>query len=630
MVKRVLGLALVGMLVAVEAFAAEPEQEEAPPAAAEGASPQARSFPESWVEFSSGVEVPAQDIDLIDDIPNQFRVLGDQWRPGLPPDVDQARDSTEYYGLLGPGAQRQELGLAECIALALQYNTQLEIQRLGPTQAAAGVRLARSVFDPQLYAAISKSYQNVPATNLLAAGSVTESQGDGAPAGAPTPIPDSRIRNQYSRDVSGSVGLRKGLLSGGSLSADWTNTRSVANPSVISPFVPAYYSNLGLSLNQPLLRDFGWAYSLLIVDVAQNTEEATYFTYKAAIADIVAAVETAYWRLVLAIQSVKVQEQSMELAQELLRENEGKFNVGTLPRTAVLEAQSRVAQREATLIQAVNAREIARDNLRALINYRDPGADSLLIVDPGERPTVIDYDIDMNRSLQSALKQRPELAAARLRVEGRGLERKIAQNQLLPRLDFVGNVGVNGLSGRDAQAEFAGQVVPVNRNLDGGYGDALDLMADGRFYNYTVGAVVEVPLDNARAKAGYSIANVNFEQARLGLRQLEETVTLQIKTSVNNLESGLKSIQATRIAAELAEENLRNQQARYDVGLATTKDILDFQDQLTLARFREIEALTSYNTDVAEMRRVEGTLLSARNVMVEKLEPEKAPWWASF
>jgi outer membrane protein TolC len=92
----------------------------------------------------------------------------------------------------------------------------------------------------------------------------------------------------------------------------------------------------------------------------------------------------------------------------------------------------------------------------------------------------------------------------------------------------------------------------------------------------------------------------------------------------------LKSIDATRIARELAEENLRNQQARYDVGLATTKDILDFQDQLTRARFLEVEALTQYNGDLAEMRRVDGTLLKARNVLIERVSPEKAPWWASF
>jgi outer membrane protein TolC len=80
----------------------------------------------------------------------------------------------------------------------------------------------------------------------------------------------------------------------------------------------------------------------------------------------------------------------------------------------------------------------------------------------------------------------------------------------------------------------------------------------------------------------------------------------------------------------LAEENVRNQQARYDVGLVTTKDLLDYHDKLTQARAAEVQALTTYNSDLVEMRRVEGTLLSALNVLIERATPEAAPWWARF
>ncbi len=63
---------------------------------------------------------------------------------------------------------------------------------------------------------------------------------------------------------------------------------------------------------------------------------------------------------------------------------------------------------------------------------------------------------------------------------------------------------------------------------------------------------------------------------------------------------------------------MRNQRARYDVGLVTTKDLLDCHDKLTQARATEVQALTTYNSDLAEMRRVEGTLLSALNVLIER------------
>jgi outer membrane protein len=205
---------------------------------------------------------------------------------------------------------------------------------------------------------------------------------------------------------------------------------------------------------------------------------------------------------------------------------------------------------------------------------------------------------------------------------------------LLPKLNFAGAIGLNGLSGTDSHATFdlGGAPIPVQTNpsLVGDYGHALELLHDGRYYNYSAGVSVEIPIDNAQAKAGYAQANIGLDQSRLALQKLEEGVTLEIKTAVSNLQSDLKSIDATRIARELAEENVRNQQGRYDVGLATTKDMLDFQNLLIRARFAEIQALTAYNSALAELRRADGTLLSARNVLIERVDAEKARWWASF
>lgn len=564
------------------------------------------------------VAAPApRDVRLLDAVPNYAEILKDQWRSGVPADVTRAEESSEYYGRLVDLGTTQGLSLNDCIALALQNNTNLQIQRLGPVAATTGVRRAWSQFDPRAVGAVNRKRNVIPATTFLTAGSSP---------------------SLFTSELDASAGVRKTLLSGGAVSLDFTNQRLVTNPSIVSPIVPQYVSTLGLSLNQPLLRDFGWRYALLVVEIAQNTEQAAYHQYSASIANTIAQVEGAYWRFVLAIEAVQVQEQSLALAQELQRQNEGKFNVGALPQTAVLEAKSQVASREATLIQARNLAVIARDNLRALINARDQSSLALMMIKPIDRPTVPDYPIDLERSLRSALEQRPELIAARLSVHGAGLQRKVAENQLLPRLNFGGGLGVNGLGGTDAQVQNpfppttpgATSTLPVNPVVLGGYGHALGLLPDGRFYSWSAGATLEVPIDNALAKADYAKANIDFEQSSLSLRQLQEQVTLEIKQAVSNLQTDLKSIDATRLSRELAEENLRNQKARYDVGLATTKDLLDYQDQLTQARFREIDALTRYNTDLAEMRRVEGSLLSARNVLIERVTPEKQPWWASF
>jgi outer membrane protein TolC len=153
-------------------------------------------------------------------------------------------------------------------------------------------------------------------------------------------------------------------------------------------------------------------------------------------------------------------------------------------------------------------------------------------------------------------------------------------------------------------------------------------LTDGRYYQYRRRPGQD-PYCQRGAKATYAQAKVN-EGARLSLDRLEEDVTREITESYNNIKSFLKAIEARRIARELAEENVRNQQARYDVGLATTKDLIDFQDRLTQAERAEVDALTGYNIELARFRFSQGTLLQDRSIVLERTEPEPPPWWARF
>ena len=568
---------------------------------------------------------------LLDDTPNYVEVLREQWSEARIDDL-----YGQYFGLLTGEGALQPISLQQSIALALQNNTGLKIDRLNPVLASNEVRRARSIFDPVIFAGAGKARTKTP----LSSSSAFTAAGD----------------DTYTQNVNWDLGIRKTLITGGSISLDWTNDRLSRPPNIFTLLVPEYTSELNLSLSQPLLRNFGWRYALLQVDIAQNVEEATFFEYRARVANLVSTVEARYWTLVLAIENVKVEEQGLELAKELLRQNQGRFDVGALPRTAVLESEAEVARREANLVRAKNLERIARDVFSNLVNTHDSDSNKVELLEPTDQPTFTEYEIDARRSLERALVDRPELIAARLDVSSRGLRERAAQNQLLPRFDLVAAFGLNGLGGDDAGPfptnqplnamecdilrglglnEFAdgqctqGEIVASGR-VDDGYKDALDLLVDGRFYQYNVGVVLEIPLNNAAAEAEYTEAKIGLERSRLNLRKLEETVTLEIKNAIDNVRSDLKSIEATRVARTLAEENVRNQKARYEVGLATTKDLIDFQERLTRARQAEIQALTSYNTDLAELRRVDGTLLDYRNVELRRADPEAAPWWARF
>jgi outer membrane protein TolC len=552
-------------------------------------------------------------VRMLDEVPNYAKILRDQWSTAVRPATFESEAG--HYGLLGDKNAPQPITLKESIALALENNTGLRIAKLSPIAATARVRQAYAQFDPAAFGNAVKNRSDVPVSTI-------------------SPFTSAGATDVFNQEIDWNAGVRKELLTGGRLNLQWTNARLSSNPTVVNLLVPEYVTTLGVSLTQPLLRDFGWRFAVLLVDVAQINEQQTFYDYKAQVANLVANVEQQYWVYVLAIENVRVDERGLELAQELLRQNEGRFKVGALPHTAVLESQAEVARREANLVRSRSFERIERDRLRALINARETGDDALVMIQPADKPTVVPVDLDLDQSLAIGYKERPELISARLNVDGRKVERKIAENRLLPRFDFVGGVGLNGLGGSRQPGQSIPAPTPIpfeaNPQTGGSYGRSLDLLTDGRYYQYQFGAVFEIPIDNADAKARYAEARVNSETARLSLSQLEETVTLEITQATNNLKALLKETEATRIARELAAENVHNQQARYDVGLATTKDLIDFQDRLTEAERAEVQSLTNYNIQAALLHHADGTLLREREVLLEHNAPEAAPWWAQF
>ena len=139
-----------------------------------------------------------------------------------------------------------------------------------------------------------------------------------------------------------------------------------------------------------------------------------------------------------------------------------------------------------------------------------------------------------------------------------------------------------------------------------------------------------MPLGNAAAKAQYSQAQIDVASSELNRRQLLSNVTLEVQKAVTDVVTNVKRLRATHLATELAEQNLRDQTRRLEVGMATTKDILDIQDQLTTARGNEVQAQTDYNVSLAELERSKGTLLDQYSVVVEVPGKRFVPWWAKF
>src|SRR5437899_12984253 len=143
-------------------------------------------------------------------------------------------------------------------------------------------------------------------------------------------------------------------------------------------------------------------------------------------------------------------------------------------------------------------------------------------------------------------------------------------------------------------------------------------MLTNDFSAYSFGLRFQVPLSNALARSQYTASRIARSEAELNHRQLLSNVTLEVRQAVADLVSSRQRIDTTRVARELAEEKLRTQQKRHEVGMATTKDLLDFQTRLTSARGAEVQAKIDYAIALERWRRARGQLLGYYQVVVER------------
>jgi outer membrane protein TolC len=172
---------------------------------------------------------------------------------------------------------------------------------------------------------------------------------------------------------------------------------------------------------------------------------------------------------------------------------------------------------------------------------------------------------------------------------------------------------------------------PGNRLPFGGiYGDALNRMLDARFYNYAAVLSFEMPLDNAAAKAALAQARIAYEQSRMQYREALSQAVVQIESGVGNLHAFEKQVEATRNATFYAEQSLHDEQVEFRVGMATTHDLLQFQETLVTAQGNEVQADVGLENARLTLWHAEGTLMNIFNIDFQIQNPRVSPWYTQF
>lgn len=466
-------------------------------------------------------------------------------------------------------AAAQPLTLAEVVRLSLERNLNLRAQMFETRASEALVRKGYGIYDP------------VAEVNLSTG---TSRQPGGVALGNTISITDYR---QFD------LGLTQLLPTGARLEATFTNQRE-DNSLIVAGPNPAYQSELRFSLVQPLLRDLGVTITEQGILFAVEDRNISVQDLRERAFAVVSDARKGFFEVLRLRDNLAYRETSVALAEKVLVENRARVEAGVLAPVENLEAEVGLQTRQRELLDANRNYEDALDQLALLLAMPD----GLSVADvPLGQP---DLETDEARAMQTALEARPDLLRRAAEIVRLGIERQVAHNQLLPALDLTGSYS--------------------HRGLGESYSKDIEDVRNGDLNSWEIGLRLSYPLGNRDARYEYLRTEQRLKGRHAQQAQLREEVRTEIRSAIRLLDVSRKKIEVTSKGRVLAEEKLRTLLKRKEVGLATTRQVLEGEEDLALARTDHTAALTDYNNAVTDYLRVSGQLLQAEGVrFVESL-----------
>jgi outer membrane protein TolC len=482
---------------------------------------------------------------------------------------------------------------------SLDRNLDIAVQRLNPEINDIAIANIRTVYHPALTSTFSTQSTTNPANSTLAG---SGQAGAGIVADTAT----------YNGGVAQSV-----PWGGGSFSVALNNNR-VKTTSQNTLFNPTFNTNWSGVYTQPLLRNFQIDSTRQQLAVSKINRDISDVQLKATITNTVSNVRNAYWDYVFATQAVEVAQQSVTLAEQLVKDNQTRVEVGTMAPIDVVQAQSQSAtarQNLATVQQTMQTAELALKRL--IVNgTQDPNWSAKL--DPVDRPEFRAEAIDVEAAVRRALSERTDLDIAKKNMQANDVTLKYLNDQLKPQVDFIGTYGLVGVGG--TQLIFEPGTTGVNRtpigSLPGGYGDALSTLLHSNFPRWTAQINFSYPLGLSSQEASVARARVQLNQVQAQTKQIELQIATDVTNAAVTAQTSAERVQAAQAARELAQKQLEAEQSKFEVGMSTNYNVIQSQRDLATAQNNELQAVLNYRKALVELERLQQTTLQNLSITV--------------
>lgn len=539
------------------------------------------------------------------------------------------------------------LSAQDVVALAIENNIDVQVQRYGPLLAREVLKRAksggvlRSVGADVAQGPQSVSLQGVSLTSSGAAsGSAGVSSGGGIvtqlgpsissfdptfslyTAFGHTTVPESNTvltgtnalildtrtyQAQYSQNWS--YGL--------SASLSYSSRRTAVNSQYYT-LNPYTNGSLDLTVTQNLLQGFGSAVNGRNIRVQKNNLKVTDLKFKQQLITTVSAVLNLYWDLVSFNQDVKSRERAVDTAQRLFDDNKRQVEIGTLAEIEVTRALSQLyASKQDLVIAKTNLlqQETILKNALSRAGIATSELADVHIV-PLDTITVPETDeaVAVDQLVTEAMQKRPEIQQSNLNLQSNHLNLVGIKNSLRPTLQAFAELTNNGLTGDATELALAAGGVGA---LSGGYGNLLGQIFRRNYPNYSAGFSLSIPLRNRAAQSDYATSLIEIRQNELTLQKTINQIRVDVQNAVIGIQQARARHEAAVKARGLAEQTLAADQKKFELGATTAFQVVQDQRDLATALSSEVQAMANFTHARISLDQALGRTLEVNGISVE-------------
>ena len=533
----------------------------------------------------------------------------------------------------------------DAIALAIENNIDIEIQRYGPLlgreviRRASGGGALRNVglgifAGPQSVSLAGINIGAVTSTGagVSSGGGIVTQIGPNIPNLDPivfayanfahntTPLSNVFLSRTDYLINNGRVyqyGYIQQFLPGTSLQLTFTESRSHVN-SPTSLLNPSISGNVDFFLTQNLLQGFGRSVNSRNIVVAKNNEKVNELQLKQQVITTVAAVLNLYWDLVSFSEDVRLKRDALAAARKLEDDNRAEARLGAVAQIDVTRAEAEVQAREQDLaISQTNLlqQEIVLKNALSRHGVEDPSIEEVHVVPLDRIEVPATQPVHSVKELVShAIAARPDLEQTRIDIRSSITMLAGSRNALRPTLNAFAELTNHALSGSPNPLNADNAYGSPDPYYIGGYGNFLGEIFRRNFPDYSIGIQLNIPLRNRVAQADYATDLLTLRQSRL---QLQRSIN-QVGVDVRNAEIGLEQAHSRYLAAvrarELAQQAEHAEEMNYQYGKSTVFQVIQAQRDVVTAETEEVQSMANYTHARIAFDQATGTTLDANHI----------------